>query len=63
VADAFVRHMAARQAPQFLVNERYQLLERGWIAAAPVDQQPRNLRRAGTVDHSRRLVHEKPRLG
>ena len=39
------------------------MFECGLIAAAPIDQQPRDLRRAWTVDHSIGLVHEKPRLG
>jgi hypothetical protein len=39
------------------------LFERRLIAAAPVDQQSRDLRRAWTVDHLKPLVHEKPRLG
>lgn len=62
VADSFVRHVAARQPPQLVVDERDQLFQRGLIAAAPVDQQPCDRRRPRTVDHSRRLVHEKPRL-
>jgi len=39
------------------------LFECGLVAAAPIDQQPRDLRRAWTVDHSTGLVHENPRLG
>jgi hypothetical protein len=63
VASAFVHHVPARQAPQLLVDEWYQLLQRRLRAAAPVDQQPRDIRRTRTIDHSNRLVHEKPPLG
>jgi hypothetical protein len=63
VANAFVGHMTARQPPELVVDERDQLFQRPLITAAPVNQQPRDFRRTRTVDHSRRLVHEKPRLG
>lgn len=63
VVNPFVRHMAARQPSELIVDERDQLFQRGLIAAAPVNQQPRDLRRTRTVDHSRRLVHEKRPLG
>jgi hypothetical protein len=49
VADAFVRHVAACEAAQLVMDERHQPFQRGLIAAAPVDQQPRDISR--TIDH------------
>jgi hypothetical protein len=61
--SALVRHMAASKAAQFVVDEWNQPFERRFVAGAPVNQQPRDLRWGRSVDHSKRLVHEKRRLG
>ena len=39
VACAFLTHVTMREAPQFLINERHQLVECGPVAVAPIDQQ------------------------
>ena len=62
VAGALVRHVPARHAAELFMDERYQLLQRGLITTAPVDEQPGDrMRCAGTVNYHTRTRSSGPR--